>query len=80
MRDLAKLAERMAKAARPEAAGAGRDGASGHHRLATRERRTGATLPTRIVRYDGCWFAYATNTSHLRLPTLVSTDLRTWTG
>ncbi|NHA00235.1 family 43 glycosylhydrolase [Nocardioides sp. W3-2-3] len=32
-----------------------------------------------ILRYGDRWFAYATNTSHLRLPTLVSRDLRTWT-
>lgn len=31
-----------------------------------------------IVRSGGRWYAYATNTAHLRLPILTSTDLRTW--
>ncbi|MEJ7834039.1 MAG: glycoside hydrolase family 43 protein [Nocardioides sp.] len=31
-----------------------------------------------IVRHDGRWLAYATNTSHYRLPTLTSDDLTTW--
>lgn len=31
-----------------------------------------------VVRADGRWFAYATNTSHYRLPTLTSDDLTTW--
>lgn len=31
-----------------------------------------------VVRADGRWFAYATNTGQRHVPTLVSEDLRTW--
>ncbi len=31
-----------------------------------------------IVRHRGRWYAYATNTAGINLPTLVSRDLRTW--
>lgn len=79
MQDLAKLAERMAQKLPAQKRPAPVVMAPG-----TTDWRPGAAYrgyfaDPDIVRYDGRWFAYATNTSHLRLPTLVSTDLRTWT-
>ncbi|WP_170219450.1 glycoside hydrolase family 43 protein [Nocardioides litoris] len=40
----------------------------------------GAFADPDVVRADGRWWAYATNTSGRHVPTLVSDDLRTWTA
>ncbi len=79
MQDLAKLAERLAQQLpvqrRPEAIRV--SGSDSVWRPGS--AYNGVFADPDIVRYDGRWFAYATNTSHVRLPTLTSRDLRTWT-
>ncbi|WP_082612277.1 MULTISPECIES: glycoside hydrolase family 43 protein [unclassified Nocardioides] len=79
MQDLARLAERMAQKLpqqkRPEPVAV--TGGSAEWRPGVAYR--GYFADPDIVRARGRWYAYATNTSHLRLPTLVSQDLRTWT-
>lgn len=79
MQDLAKLAERLAqelpaqRRPKPIAIAAG----SEQWRVGAAYR--GYFADPDILRHGGRWYAYATNTARLRLPTLVSRDLRTWT-
>lgn len=79
MQDLAKLAERLAqelpaqRRPKPIAIAAG----SEQWKIGAAYR--GYFADPDILRHGGRWYAYATNTSRLRLPTLVSRDLRTWT-
>ena len=79
MQDLAKLAERLAQRlpAQRRPAPVAITGGTEDWRPGTAYR--GYFADPDIVRHDGRWFAYATNTAHLRLPTLTSRDLRTWT-
>ncbi|GAA3540700.1 glycoside hydrolase family 43 protein [Nocardioides daeguensis] len=79
MQDLAKLAERLAQQLpaqrRPEPVRI----AGSSTRWQPGAAYRGVFADPDIVRYDGRWYAYATNTSHLRLPVLTSRDLSTWT-
>ncbi|WP_418062511.1 glycoside hydrolase family 43 protein [Pimelobacter simplex] len=79
MQDLAQLAERLAQKlpAQRRPAPVVITGGSEEWRPGVPYR--GYFADPDILRYDGRWFAYATNTAHLRLPTLTSRDLRTWT-
>ncbi|WGY00647.1 glycoside hydrolase family 43 protein [Nocardioides sp. QY071] len=79
MQDLAKLAERLAQQlpAQRRPAPVRVAGSSTRWQPGTAYR--GVFADPDILRYDGRWYAYATNTSHLRLPTLTSRDLSTWT-
>lgn len=78
MQDLAKLAERMAqqlpKQSRPKPVRI-----TGSERWSVGTPYRGYFADPDILRAGDRWYAYATNTSHLRLPTLTSKDLRTWT-
>lgn len=79
MQDLAKLAERLAQQLpaqrRPEPVRVAGSSARWQPGAAYR----GVFADPDIVRHRGRWYAYATNTSHLKLPTLTSRDLVTWT-
>lgn len=79
MQDLAKLAERLAqklpKQRRPKPI----DIAPGSERWRVGAAYRGYFADPDILRHGDNWYAYATNTSGLRLPTLTSRDLRTWT-
>jgi hypothetical protein len=79
MQDLAKLAERLSQQLpaqrRPKPVAM----APGSEQWRVGSSYRGYFADPDILRHGGRWYAYATNTSHLRLPTLVSRDLRTWT-
>ncbi|GAA1501830.1 glycoside hydrolase family 43 protein [Nocardioides humi] len=79
MQDLAKLAERLAQQlpAQRRPAPVRIAGSSSRWQPGTAYR--GVFADPDIVRHRDRWYAYATNTSHLRLPTLTSRDLVTWT-
>jgi beta-xylosidase len=77
--DLAKQAERLARdlpwQQRPQPLAV----AEGATTWQVGQPYRGTFADPDIVRHRGRWFAYATNTASLNLPTLVSRDLRTWT-
>ncbi len=79
MQDLAQLAERLAQKLPAQARPAPVRMAPGSTDWRPGTAYRGYFADPDIVRHGNQWFAYATNTSHLRLPTLVSRDLRTWT-
>ncbi|TQK70121.1 glycoside hydrolase family 43 protein [Nocardioides sp. SLBN-35] len=79
MQDLAKLAERLAQQLPAQRRPAPVRVAGSSTRWQPGAAYRGVFADPDIVRYDGRWYAYATNTSHLRLPTLTSRDLSTWT-
>lgn len=78
MQDLAQLAERLAQQLpqqrRPEPVAM----AAGSEQWRPGVAYRGYFADPDVVRHRGRWYAYATNSAHLRLPTLTSTDLRTW--
>ncbi len=79
MQDLAKLAERMAQELPAQRRPRPVVIAPGSEQWQVGAAYRGYFADPDIIRHAGRWYAYATNTSHLRLPTLVSRDLRTWT-
>lgn len=79
MQDLAKLAERLAQQLPQQKRPAAIDVAAGSEQWQPGVAYRGYFADPDILRAHGRWYAYATNTAHLRLPTLVSRDLRTWT-
>lgn len=79
MQDLARIAERMARQLPRQRRPGPVVVTAGSERWQVGAAYRGYFADPDIVRHDGRWFAYATNTSHLRLPTLTSRDLRTWT-
>ncbi|MDN5746888.1 MAG: hypothetical protein L0H31_17500, partial [Nocardioidaceae bacterium] len=79
MEDLAKIAERLAQKLPPQRRPAAINVATGSEEWRIGTAYRGYFADPDIVKAGNQWFAYATNTSHLRLPTLVSRDLRTWT-
>ena len=79
MQDLAKLAERLAQELPAQRRPAPVAIAPGSEQWQVGAAYRGYFADPDIVRHAGRWYDYATNTSHLRLPTLVSRDLRTWT-
>lgn len=79
MQDLAKLAERLAQQLPKQRRPVPIDISAGSEQWRPGVAYRGYFADPDILRANGRWYAYATNTSHLRLPTLVSRDLRTWT-
>lgn len=79
MQDLAKLAERLAQKLPQQKRPAPIEIAAGSEQWQPGVAYRGYFADPDVVRANGRWYAYATNTAHLRLPTLVSRDLRTWT-
>lgn len=79
MQDLAELAERMAQKLPAQRRPTPVAITAGSEQWQVGAAYRGYFADPDVVRHDGRWYAYATNTSHLRLPTLVSTDLTTWT-
>lgn len=79
MQDLAKLAERLAQKLPKQTRPGPIDIAPGSEQWRVGAAYRGYFADPDILRQGGRWYAYATNTSHLRLPTLTSRDLRTWT-
>ncbi|MBM9460716.1 family 43 glycosylhydrolase [Nocardioides sp. zg-536] len=79
MQDLAQQAERLAQELPAQRRPTPIRQAPGGTRWQAGQPYRGYFADPDLVRHGGRWYAYATNTSHLRLPTLTSTDLRTWT-
>ncbi|TNM37535.1 hypothetical protein FHP29_17160 [Nocardioides albidus] len=79
MQDLAKLAERLAQQLPVQRRPAPVRVAGSSSQWQPGAAYRGVFADPDIVRFRGRWYAYATNTSHLRLPTLTSRDLVTWT-
>lgn len=79
MEDLAQLAERLAQKLPAQRRPRAIEIAAGSEEWRPGVAYRGYFADPDVLRAGGQWFAYATNTSHLRLPTLVSRDLRTWT-
>ncbi|WP_157515030.1 glycoside hydrolase family 43 protein [Nocardioides sp. J54] len=79
MQDLAKLAERLAQQLPQQRRPAPVVVAGGSEQWRAGVAYRGYFADPDVVRANGRWYAYATNTAGLRLPTLVSRDLVTWT-